>query len=212
MRSSRDDRTMDLHSLPAIMELLSIISIITHNGLGGLFVPPLQKAASEARHVTRASEHSLFAAYMLQSDPGPHYRKMSKLLVLLQLRFQTSKYLCATGGAQSQALSLGLLLSIHHKTKRFSFLCPSIKCGLLHYNDVIYFISYNDALLVAFNKPKHSRNRVPLPEIIIVVSGDYFLCGAPHQITAQIRVGLIFSSGLSCLRRVHFSSRRIRLK
>lgn len=112
----------------------------------------------------------------------------------------------------SQALSLGLLLSIHHKTKRFSFLCPSIKCGLLHYNDVIYFISYNDALLVAFNKPKHNRNRVPLPEIIIVVSGDYFLCGAPHQITAQIGVGLIFSSGLSCLRRVHFSSRRIRLK
>lgn len=30
-----------------------------------------------------------FAAYMVQSDPGPHYRKMSKLLVLLQLRFQT---------------------------------------------------------------------------------------------------------------------------
>lgn len=89
LRSSRDDRTMDLHSLPAIMELLSIISIITHNGLGGLFVPPLQKAATEARHVTRASEHSLFATYMVQSDPGPHYRKMSKLLVLLQLRFQT---------------------------------------------------------------------------------------------------------------------------
>lgn len=47
---------MDLHSLPAIMELLSIISIIRHNGLCGLFVPPLQKAASEAHHVTvRAS-------------------------------------------------------------------------------------------------------------------------------------------------------------
>lgn len=56
LQLSPGGRTMDLHSLPAIMELLSIISIIRHNGLCGLFVPPLQKAASEAHHVTvRAS-------------------------------------------------------------------------------------------------------------------------------------------------------------
>lgn len=56
LQLSPGGRTIDLHSLPAIMELLSIISIIRHNGLCGLFVPPLQKAASEAHHVTvRAS-------------------------------------------------------------------------------------------------------------------------------------------------------------
>lgn len=38
-----DDRTIDLHSLRMIMELLSTINIITHNGLNGLFVPPWQR-------------------------------------------------------------------------------------------------------------------------------------------------------------------------
>lgn len=38
-----DDRTIDLHSWLTTMELLYIISIITHNVLNGLFVPPWQR-------------------------------------------------------------------------------------------------------------------------------------------------------------------------
>lgn len=88
-------RTMDLHSLPAIMELLSIISIIRHNGLCGLFVPPLQKAASEAHHVTVRESTVCSRHNVVQPEPEPHYRKMSKRLVLLQLSIQTwRRFLC----------------------------------------------------------------------------------------------------------------------
>lgn len=66
-----DDRTIDLHSLSMIMALLSTISIMAHNGLNGLFVPPWQRQPVRRAMLTCTQAHFAHCIqYMVQSDQG----------------------------------------------------------------------------------------------------------------------------------------------
>lgn len=114
-----DDRTIDLHSLRMIMELLSTISIITHNGLNGLFVPPWQRRlvkhamlpCKQAQLVRRIHGSIRPGASLQENVPTAHP-------VLTQvLNTGRCLVLCHTSTSSPSLRLLSLKRSVHTQSK-----------------------------------------------------------------------------------------------